>query len=829
MRAGFVAIKGTVTLECVATCNDGVKNGDETGEDCGGSCAPCCPENIGITINKYPYCPDGREGNFTVSARGLDLEYSINNGQTYQDNPTFGNRKGNRYYNIKVRSKATGCESTRVRIFLDCAETCPTIEGVTLEEPSCDKVSTGTMTVNLGPGQSNTPSTSVYEFSIDGGLSWQKSNIFPVEGGAYTVLVNNLETNCSDGFSGIMVGCVSCFDGIKNGDETETDCGGSCHSCNCPTVEEIKLSAESIVNEGGEGEGEAKVFICDEEAYFDCPECVSYRLCHDDIDNDGDALCDCEDEECSTWYDEVCTKPKEACEDGIDNDGDGLIDCDDPDCQSSQFCGFLGDGPNKTSELDFKHELIDLIYDSNVESQLLRNFGLPRWRKSFNIDELVITPVVQHESKSVAGVFVTQNTVNEGFIFDFISKERVRNSIKGLSEGDSVDGNDFSWNHPTFELASAAGILIKADLKYSSTYDLLLAVYLSEWNDVTTRNGNVCYFRICYDRCVEWEDEQVSFDHGPNGRMHVFKDEHGNITRIGCTNCNGGGTFDTEFQCLRSDHTCVDLPFTCEGSSNPSSLDPEDFLGGGSGSGSTSVSETLNDRLKNCNTEASSLAEGTGVAFCAALRDIIECTAQTGLFSSENVHNNLMTLASIPDCDPMHPLSDDPGMLSEIATYLCETNPPTTANNSIQHVLDYAENAGLVGPEEASCFDDFIELAQLLEQYDIYTIQRVLTLNTHSHLLSSIQTFLTEPDLETKALAIGLYLDFLNLDADKLNFDSAGFEEYLSESGISDPMIVSRYVIHKLVFEAQYKLEHGVECDNLACQAEINFKAMYWL
>ncbi|MBL0025177.1 MAG: hypothetical protein IPO98_09285 [Saprospiraceae bacterium] len=32
------------------TCNDGIKNGNETGVDCGGSCAPCPTCNDGIKM-----------------------------------------------------------------------------------------------------------------------------------------------------------------------------------------------------------------------------------------------------------------------------------------------------------------------------------------------------------------------------------------------------------------------------------------------------------------------------------------------------------------------------------------------------------------------------------------------------------------------------------------------------------------------------------------------------------------------------------------------------------------------------------------------------------
>lgn len=42
---GFVGIDNVSLIEVVATCNDGIQNGDETGVDCGGSCLPCSTSN----------------------------------------------------------------------------------------------------------------------------------------------------------------------------------------------------------------------------------------------------------------------------------------------------------------------------------------------------------------------------------------------------------------------------------------------------------------------------------------------------------------------------------------------------------------------------------------------------------------------------------------------------------------------------------------------------------------------------------------------------------------------------------------------------------------
>jgi hypothetical protein len=48
--------------------------------------------------------------------------------------------------------------------------------------------------------------------------------------------------------------------------------------------------------------------------------------CTDGMDDDGDGLIDCYDDDCPPS--ELCL----GCDDGIDNDGDGAADCDDDDC-----------------------------------------------------------------------------------------------------------------------------------------------------------------------------------------------------------------------------------------------------------------------------------------------------------------------------------------------------------------------------------------------------------------------------------------------------------------------------------------------------------------
>ena len=70
------------------------------------------------------------------------------------------------------------------------------------------------------------------------------------------------------------------------------------------------------------------------------------EICYDGIDNDGDGLADCADDDCAENL--LCiiggggtTEPEaeiEICYDGIDNDKDGLTDCKDSDCAENLLC-----------------------------------------------------------------------------------------------------------------------------------------------------------------------------------------------------------------------------------------------------------------------------------------------------------------------------------------------------------------------------------------------------------------------------------------------------------------------------------------------------------
>ncbi len=68
-------------------------------------------------------------------------------------------------------------------------------------------------------------------------------------------------------------------------------------------------------------------------------------FCGDGVDNDGDGLTDCADDDCAGF---TCNS-EYHCSDGVDNDSNGKTDCDDPQCAAADECNVEGDC---TDEID---------------------------------------------------------------------------------------------------------------------------------------------------------------------------------------------------------------------------------------------------------------------------------------------------------------------------------------------------------------------------------------------------------------------------------------------------------------------------------------------
>ena len=126
-----------------------------------------------------------------VTATGETLEYSIDDGANWQEESTFNNLEAGEY-TILVRSS----------IDLDCIESIDfTVEDIELPE-ILELISSDISDCGLSDGtiQVIVDDEENYEYSIDGGMTWQSSNLFfDLPEGNYTIEVRDLTYNaCQD-------------------------------------------------------------------------------------------------------------------------------------------------------------------------------------------------------------------------------------------------------------------------------------------------------------------------------------------------------------------------------------------------------------------------------------------------------------------------------------------------------------------------------------------------------------------------------------------------------------------------------------------------------
>jgi|GEM_PF-826033 len=129
------------------------------------------------------------DGTITINVNGgtPPFQYSIDGGATVSTNNTYTNLPGG-VYNIVV-TDAAGCQALNQLVLVDNGIV--NISNAATTPPLCG-ASNGSITVLTNGG------TAPYEYSIDGGVTWQTSNIFNgLAGGSYTITVRD-SNNCQD-------------------------------------------------------------------------------------------------------------------------------------------------------------------------------------------------------------------------------------------------------------------------------------------------------------------------------------------------------------------------------------------------------------------------------------------------------------------------------------------------------------------------------------------------------------------------------------------------------------------------------------------------------
>jgi hypothetical protein len=329
---------------------------DPCRDDC--SNPGCSPEILDIFLSD-PTCEDLTSGGIGILSSTPDVEYSINDGSTFQADPSFFDLASG-IYNVIVRNTLNDCETEWPG------------NPITLNEPDCngcfadagdprDKQSFckdgNSVSISVAPNTNTVipvgyetvyiltrePDLLILDYRINNS-SFQVS-----ETGNYRIhtLIAEVNNTNSDDYLDlsiieknistliVVIQCISNHDicaalDIKGSliqvlNSNNPACGGGAENT-------IRLCTDGVDN--------------DSDGLVDCadPECQSFMICAEDnsqncndgIDNDGDGLIDCEDDECLEFL--FCDEDGKLCNDGIDNDQDGLIDCADDNCKDEIYC-----------------------------------------------------------------------------------------------------------------------------------------------------------------------------------------------------------------------------------------------------------------------------------------------------------------------------------------------------------------------------------------------------------------------------------------------------------------------------------------------------------
>jgi large repetitive protein len=170
-----------------------------------GTCVTALPVNpVTLSAGQGPVLvstqtqdPQGcgvNNGSIFINATGSNLEYSINNGTSFQASNLFPNLASGTYP-LVVRVIGTNCTASASTIIINPIP--PAIASVTPTQVSNCGATNGSITVNATVGQGY-PQGAPLQYSVNNGASWQASNTFSgLNAGGYTVSVRNSNGGCT--------------------------------------------------------------------------------------------------------------------------------------------------------------------------------------------------------------------------------------------------------------------------------------------------------------------------------------------------------------------------------------------------------------------------------------------------------------------------------------------------------------------------------------------------------------------------------------------------------------------------------------------------------
>jgi large repetitive protein len=159
--------------------------------------APVAPSNISATTTAVTNC-NLTNGTITVSASGgvAPLEYSIDNGATWQTSTVFNNVAAGSY-NVSVRNANGSCISNIAAPVVVAMPVMANVTNIVAVQPTACGATNGSISVNATGG------TAPLEYSIDNGQTWQASSSFAnLASGTYYVQIRNNGGTCPKSYPG---------------------------------------------------------------------------------------------------------------------------------------------------------------------------------------------------------------------------------------------------------------------------------------------------------------------------------------------------------------------------------------------------------------------------------------------------------------------------------------------------------------------------------------------------------------------------------------------------------------------------------------------------
>ncbi|HVJ19481.1 MAG TPA: discoidin domain-containing protein [Polyangiaceae bacterium] len=246
-----------------ATCTDGIKNGTETGVDCGGSCPACSTGCQSVALSRSAATASSQETAALTPALAIDGNTTTRWSSAFSDPQSIVVDLGASRRVSRVVLRWEAAYSTNYDIDVSASSTGPwtKVYGTTAGDGGVDDISGLTATARYvrmysrARNKINNVSygNSLYEFEVYGDNNPNCSSSGPTCsdgikngtetdvdcGGATCSKCANSKvcasaSDCSSGYcgpNGLCAAAASCTDGVQNGTETGVDCGGSCPAC----------------------------------------------------------------------------------------------------------------------------------------------------------------------------------------------------------------------------------------------------------------------------------------------------------------------------------------------------------------------------------------------------------------------------------------------------------------------------------------------------------------------------------------------------------------------------------------------------------------------